>query len=61
MKLLTFEKRYVAWKAMGGEMTPSLYRDTIKFCGVQIYQSVEKRVIDYVPAERKRRARWVKL
>ncbi len=61
MKLFEVEKKYIAWKAVGGSMTPCNYRNIVKVMGFPVYQSPEKRVLDYVPTERKRKGVWVKI
>lgn len=61
MKLFEVEKKYVAWKAVGSSMMPCNYRQVFKILGVPVYQGPEKRVMDYVPTDRKRKAIWVKL
>lgn len=61
MKFVTIEKKYIAWKAVGSNMQPCNYRDIVKVMGIQVYQSPEKRVMDYVPTERKRKGVWVRI
>lgn len=61
MKIWSIERKDVAWKAVGNAMVPCNYRNIVRLFGIAVYTGPEKRVMDYVPTERKRKGVWVKI